>query len=133
MLNEIGISDALIAYESPSAEGVLTLIDGHLRQDAAPDTEWPVLVLDLTDEEADKVLATLDPLAAMASTDVDQLASLLESIRAESPDLEAMLASIAAEAGIQPPDFEPIDVEDLPRLDEKKLVCCPECGHEFKP
>lgn len=133
LLEEVGIADALIAYESPAAGGALTLIDGHLRQDEAPETEWPVLVLDLSDEEADKVLATLDPLAGMARTDSDQLAALLGQIEAQRPDVEALLAGIAAEAGIEPPDFEPIDAEELPRLDEKKLMTCPECGHEFRP
>jgi len=29
------------------------------------------------------------------------------------------------------PDFQPGSVDDQGRLDEKKKVCCPECGHEF--
>ena len=29
------------------------------------------------------------------------------------------------------PDFMPVDMEEQPRLDEKKKVICPECGHEF--
>ena len=39
------------------------LIDGHLRAETAPDMMVPVLVLDVTEEEADKLLLTLDPLA----------------------------------------------------------------------
>ena len=31
------------------------------------------------------------------------------------------------------PDFEPVGVEEQGRLDEKKKVVCPECGHEFTP
>ncbi len=29
------------------------------------------------------------------------------------------------------PDFEPVDIGEQPRLDEKNKVCCPECGCEF--
>ena len=29
------------------------------------------------------------------------------------------------------PDFKPVGIDEQPRLDEKKPVQCPECGHEF--
>lgn len=35
--------------------------------------------------------------------------------------------------GVTPPTFEPGDISEQPRLDEKKRVTCPECGHEFAP
>lgn len=31
------------------------------------------------------------------------------------------------------PQFNPIPESEVPRLDEKKKVKCPECGHEFTP
>jgi ParB-like chromosome segregation protein Spo0J len=31
------------------------------------------------------------------------------------------------------PDFQPVDESEQPRLDQKKPVICPECGHEFWP
>jgi hypothetical protein len=31
------------------------------------------------------------------------------------------------------PDFEPVGEDEQGRLDQKKPVCCPECGHEFVP
>jgi len=49
ILAEVGIVDALLVRETPDG---LMLIDGHLRADTPPDTEWPVLVLDFTEEEA---------------------------------------------------------------------------------
>ena len=63
VLAEIGFADALLVRGTP--EG-LQLIDGHLRADITGDTPVPVLVLDVTEAEADKLLVTLDPLAAMA-------------------------------------------------------------------
>src|SRR5450756_118671 len=68
ILAEVGYADALLARETP--EG-LQLIDGHLRAEITPDVEVPVLILDVTDEEADKLLLSLDPLAAMAEGDAD--------------------------------------------------------------
>jgi len=29
--------------------------------------------------------------------------------------------------------FNPVDIDTQPRLDEKAKVTCPECGHEFTP
>jgi ParB family chromosome partitioning protein len=31
------------------------------------------------------------------------------------------------------PDFQPVGVEEQGRLDQKKPVECPNCGHEFTP
>ena len=31
------------------------------------------------------------------------------------------------------PDFEPVGIDEQGRLDQKKPVTCPECGHEFVP
>lgn len=75
LLAEIGYADALLAREL--ADGRLMLIDGHLRAQTTPDAEVPVLVCDLTPDEADKVLLTLDPLAALAASDADRIKSLL--------------------------------------------------------
>src|SRR5579864_6744989 len=59
LLDEIGIADALLARELP--DGRLQLIDGHLRAETMPDEEVPVLILDLNEAEADKLLLSLRP------------------------------------------------------------------------
>src|SRR5580658_10303808 len=56
------------------------LVDGHLRKDTRPDAVVPVLVLDVTEAEADKILLTLDPLAAMANSDSERIKSLLDTV-----------------------------------------------------
>ncbi len=61
VLAEMGYADALLARELP--DGSLELIDGHLRAETTPDMEVPVLILDLDDAEAAKLLALHDPLA----------------------------------------------------------------------
>ena len=92
MLAEVGYADALIAYEGSLG---LTLIDGHLRAETTPDEEVPVLVLDVSDDEADKILATLDPLASMAGRDNEKLGSLLDGINSESDHVSEMLRALA--------------------------------------
>jgi hypothetical protein len=97
------------------------------------DQEIPVLVLDVDEAEADKLLATIDPLAAMAEADAGKLDELLREIDTGSEALQEMLAKLAEEEGIAPPDFDPAGIEDQSRLDEKAKITCPECGHEFTP
>jgi len=98
LLNEIGIADALLVRELP--DGRLQLIDGHLRADTMPDEEVPVLVLDLNEAEADKLLLTLDPLAAMASADGERLGALLDSLRTDDPAIQVLLDELRAQEGM---------------------------------
>lgn len=97
ILAEVGYVDALLARETSDG---LMLIDGHLRAETTPDSEVPVLIVDLTDAEADKVLATFDPLSAMAETDAAKLEDLLRDVQTGSEDLAAMLENLAQDAGI---------------------------------
>ena len=92
MLDDVGIANAVIAYES--SEGRLTLIDGHLRRDMLPDAVLPVLVLDVDETEARKLLLTLDPLAAMAQPDMDVLMSLLQQTEFQDQAVKDMLEAL---------------------------------------
>ena len=51
----------------------------------------PVLILDVNEAEADKLLATLDPLAAMAGKDAEQLASLLGTLKEQNDSLASLV------------------------------------------
>jgi len=140
ILAEVGIADALLVRETP--EG-LQLIDGHLRADVAPDSEWPCLVLDVDDKDAAKLLATIDPLAAMAETDPEKLEELLKQIDTDSEALQQMLAELADEAGLQddgveivedevpaPPDEATTKPGDLWILGDHRLLCGDSCKPE---
>jgi hypothetical protein len=89
LLDEIGYVDVLIARKLP--DGRLGLIDGHLRRDTTADQEVPVIVLDVTEEEADKILATLGPLAAMAEMDSERIGSLLATVQTNSEAVQELL------------------------------------------
>ena len=89
ILAEIGYADALLARELP--DGSLELIDGHLRAETTPDVEVPVLVLDLDEQEAAKLLALHDPLAELAGANDDVLAELLEHVETENEAVRAVL------------------------------------------
>lgn len=92
VLAEIGYAGALLARELD--DGRLELIDGHLRAETTPDSLVPVLVLDVSEEEALKVLLTHDPLSAMAEADAERLGDLLDTCDIKSPHVVAMLADL---------------------------------------
>jgi hypothetical protein len=96
VLAEVGYAGALLARELD--DGALELVDGHLRAETTPDAIVPVLVLDVTAEEADKLLLTLDPLAALAGADRDRLTDLLAATKFTSPQLEQLLDGLARDA-----------------------------------
>jgi hypothetical protein len=93
LLAEIGYADALLTREL--ADGRLMLIDGHLRAETTPDAIVPVLVLDVDEEEAGKILLTLDPLAGMAKTDDVQLQRLLSEVETTSDAVRSFMDEIA--------------------------------------
>lgn len=130
LLAEVGFAGALLGRETPN--GVM-LIDGHLRAEVSPEMKVPVLVLDVTEEEADKLLASYDPLGAMAAADAGKLEALLRDVTTKSDAVQAMFDGLARETGAVPPDFQPVTLEEQGRLDEKVKCTCPECGHEFTP
>lgn len=96
VLAEIGYADALLAREL--SDGSLMLIDGHLRAETTPEQEVPVLVLDLDEAEAEKLLAVLDPLSALAGRDENLLTDLLATVETESTALQEMLDGLLHEA-----------------------------------
>jgi ParB-like chromosome segregation protein Spo0J len=84
------------------------LIDGHARRKTAIDqgTELiPVLVGSWDEEQEKKILATLDPLAAMAAADEQKVNELLAGLEFESRAVDELAAQVAAQAA------EPFRVE----------------------
>ncbi len=96
VLAEIGYAGALLARELD--DGTLELIDGHLRAETTPDAEVPVLVLDLSAEEAAKMLTLLDPLAALAETNGERLAALVAEVETRSEAVQTLLNQLAEQA-----------------------------------
>ena len=114
VLEDIGFADAVIARETPDG---LELIDGHLRQEVMGDQVVPVLIVDVTEEEADKMLLTYDPLAMMAHADQDQLLHLLRDTQFESKAVNDMLEAVANGERLPMPDLtEPVE-DPGPQID----------------
>ena len=79
------------------------VLDGHLRVDLATtrgEATVPVVYVDLDEEEERLVLATLDPIAAMAEADTKALAAVLDGLEAADDGLQALLDDLERGHGI---------------------------------
>lgn len=104
ILAEIGYASALVARRDNA--GVLHLIDGHLRADLDPEQIVPVLVLDVSEAEGDKLLLALDPLASLAETNTEHLADLLHEVNTGDQALAGLFADLAQANDIIPSNSE---------------------------
>ncbi|MDY7078645.1 MAG: DUF4417 domain-containing protein [Chloroflexota bacterium] len=95
VIADVGWAGALLYNEKTG-----NLIDGHLRQEIDHDGPVPVLVGSWTEDQERLILATLDPIAALAATDSSALDALLETVEAESEAVKALLEKLAEGEGL---------------------------------
>ena len=99
VLDEIGWIDDVIVNKRTGF-----VVDGHLRVSLAiskGDGKVPVKYVDLSEEEEMVILATLDPIAAMAATDKDKLAEVFELIQSDNEQVLQLLDEIAKKERIE--------------------------------
>ena len=108
VLGEVGwVGQALVnlrnSPEWGEAAGVATMIDGHLRVamalDRDPQTPVPRLLVDLTPDEEALVLATFDPISAMATANATLIESLLSGLHTNSEAVSKLLSEVAGNNG----------------------------------
>ncbi|MBY0522213.1 MAG: hypothetical protein K2R98_02380 [Gemmataceae bacterium] len=90
---EVGFARSLLGFRLPDQR--IQLIDGHLRRDVDPEMLVTVEVLDVNEEEARKLLLTIDPLAALAQTDEEAIARLRAITEADSEVLNEFWRKLA--------------------------------------
>jgi hypothetical protein len=91
-LNEVGWVDTVLVNATSGR-----VVDGHARLEEAlaAKTTVPVIYAELTDDEEALVLATLDPITAMATPDEEKLSELVASIRVDDDGLRRLLGALA--------------------------------------
>jgi DNA modification methylase len=107
-----------------------------MRAETTSNQEIPVLVLDVDEAESDKLLATFDPIAAMAESDAGALDALLRNVDTGSEALQKMLADLAEGEGLYLDEKEIVEDEvpeptvdpitkpgDLWTLGDHRLLC----------
>jgi DNA modification methylase len=112
------------------------VVDGHARVEEAlsrGEPSVPVLYVELGPDEEALVLATLDPIGAMATRDDDTLHAILADITVDDVGLAALLRDLAApRKGLTDPDELPLVPDEadvwvkpgeLWLLGEHRLLC----------
>jgi DNA modification methylase len=132
VIREVGWAGALLYNERTGR-----LLDGHARKKLGG--KVPVLIGSWTEEQERTILATLDPLAAMAEADGPVLEALLREVDSSSANVHAMLADLARDHGLtgdeaapgrtdpdnipEPPDQAITQPGDLWLLGNHRLLC----------
>jgi hypothetical protein len=112
------------------------VVDGHARVALAlsrGEPTVPVVYVDLGPDEEALVLATLDPIGAMAGRDDEKLRALLSEVAVDDAGLLALLGDLQGsepKAGLTDPDEVPEPPEepyvrsgDLYRLRDHRMLC----------
>ncbi len=112
------------------------VVDGHARVALAlsrGEPTVPVLYVDLAPDEEALVLATLDPIGAMAGRDDEKLRALLADVSVDDAGLLALLGDLGGsepKTGLTDPDDVPappdepyVQPGDLYRLGDHRILC----------
>ena len=127
LYDEIGFARSLLVYETP--EGKLQLIDGHLRKELFQDQEVMVEILDVNEQEANALLLSLDPLAALAQFDSPTLEALRKAASTQSETLQKLWDSIDSSTRKTKDELKEAMQKKEPILKEQFLVLV-ECESE---
>lgn len=132
LLDQVGFAGALVVWID--GDGGYQVIDGHLRREVVGDELVPVLVLDVDEDEAERLLATFDPLSALATADPEALADLIARQTDASEVLRQLMARTLAAAGPigrrgDPDEVPPVPTKprtepgDLYELGSHRVLC----------
>lgn len=98
------------------------ILDGHLRVELAvarDEPTLPVAFVDVDDAEERLILATFDPLGAMAQNDADAVRDLLGSLSPSDDALAAVLDVVAARAGVLDPIDPNAEWQGMPTFEQE--------------
>ncbi len=117
VMSDIGVVQSVIVNRVSGH-----IVDGHLRVALAlrnGQKTVPVTYVELNEQEEKSILATFDPISAMAVIDEEKLSELLQEIDV-TDSIEAVIDDLKIDAGIAPP---PIDnPEELPYPEKTYIV-----------
>jgi len=122
------------------------VVDGHLRVTLAARSgvaTLPVEYVDLSEAEEAQALLSLDPIAAMATSDREKLDELMRAVQSDDERVQAMLSEMAEREGldfgkVEPPAEDPgapidraeelrqkwgVESGQLWQLGEHRLIC----------
>lgn len=117
VLSEVGWVQSVIVNRTTG-----NVIDGHARIEEAlklgDETPVPFVEVELSEDEEQKILLTLDPISAMAAADKQNLDALLQDVSTASSAVADMLTELAEKNGLEYGATIGGDLEDVePQVD----------------
>lgn len=126
--------ERMAAQSCPPPRGILQRKDG----------EWAVPIIFGVDAESEAAAVAfaidhnnltllggdLDLTDLLTIWDEDGLRTVLQEVP-DAADLLASLDTADVEELLSAPDFEPVAADEQSRLDQRKQLTCPACGHAF--
>ena len=130
VLNEVGWVQNVIVNKTTG-----NVVDGHARIEEAlkrgDETPVPYVEVELTEDEEQKILLTLDPISAMAAADKANLDALLKGVETQDAAVMAMIAELANKNGIIEADSVDFKEYDESIGSNVEMITCPHCGKAF--
>lgn len=131
-LDDLGIIDDVIVNKRTSDEwkdqkGVPTIVDGHLRVRLAiknGEKTIPVKYVDLTPRQENLALATIDPIAALATTDTEALKQLIRNTNATDARVLKFIEEMTEKEGLIKKAYEGYDQSEELKSNYQLLVKC---------
>jgi len=128
VLSEVGVVQSVIVNERTGR-----MLDGHLRAELAvarAEPTVPVVYVDLDESEERLILATFDPLGALADTDGAALRELLGVVTTHDDAVRRVVQFIAEQ---HMPTPEPEPPTEFPSFDDdlETAYRCPSCAYEW--
>lgn len=100
------------------------------------DGKRPVIVIrdDIPNAEHPRARRLSVAANKIAQVDFDPDWALLKEWGGEDEQIKKLFSDDEWREGMnESPNFQPVGIDEQGRLDQKKPVTCPECGHEFTP
>lgn len=117
VLSEVGWVQSVIVNRTTG-----NVVDGHARIEEAlklgDETPVPFVEVELSEEEEQKILLTLDPVAAMAAADKQNLDALLRDVSTANDAVADMLTELAEKNGL----LSALGEEEESEAEEQKAV-----------
>lgn len=124
-LDELGWIQQVIVNKTTG-----NVVDGHLRVTLAlrnDEPKIPVLYVQLTEEEEKKALAILDPIAALAVTDLEKINNLLTDVQTSSSALQQLMAETSGVDKL----LKEVQENQAAVTSSINEITCPHCGKSF--
>jgi len=118
LLERLGYVNALLVRDL--GDGTYQVLDGHMRLEIAQGaTDVPVLLLDVTEEEAALILATHDPIGDLALPDAESSDALARAVWTDNEAINTVLRDLLL------PDSTP-EGADRGRASDVRLELAPQ-------